>query len=259
MKKQKPFLFLVVMMLLSCSLFTQPQPTENGLNASTTDNHATTGNNWTNTLTNTSITSATNTPTGTKKMTPTNPITPLLSLLPGRYIVYTKEEPGDKFFKYIISEEGVKQGLLAKEGVPYISPDQQIIAYSHWAKIELLYLSTGTSNALNINDECLENRTELSWNPSSEMIAIACNWKIIIVSIPSGDILGEISKYYDEDTAIWYLSPKWSVDGKWIAYYVLTSSQTLGTKGPIVTEASCISDSDGHRIIIWLLSIHTIW
>jgi Tol biopolymer transport system component len=180
-------------------------------------------------------------------LTVTKQISLYQRLSPGRYIVYETREDKDfpNYPLYVISETGIEQGklVLGEQYYPVISPDNKKIAYSTMSEVKVLFLENDSTISLPDRMNCFHGTSELAWGPDSEMLAINCG-SVVIVKIPSGDIIGIITNKIFPNIDQTSFNITWSPDGKWMAYYLHFISQLEGNKGPYVTEASCMMNED---------------
>lgn len=188
----------------------------------------------------------------TNTLTPTYKLVKLNTLPSGRYIIYSIVNKDDGISHFIVSEEGEEMGLFSSEqGIPYISPNQKLIAFIFYTKLMILNIEQNEINVLPIEDNRVWSGSgELAWGPESDRLAITSSSSIIIISIEDGKKIGEIINYLDpqpksESDSI-PLSPKWSSSGKWIAYYILTGHmEHPPSPGPYVSDTSCMTDPEG--------------
>jgi hypothetical protein len=166
----------------------------------------------------------------------------LKELPPGRYIAYVAEGKGGIYYTEIISEDGVEKGVIEEGGSAIISQNQKYMSrmVSKGKIIEIYNLENDTLLQHEISEFCKYSGGGISWSSDDSLVAIPCTESIIIFSIMDGKIIGEISYKIDKDqtTGNYHFNPKWSPNGKWIAYFV----QTFEIYGPFVSDVSCISD-----------------
>jgi WD40 repeat protein len=173
-------------------------------------------------------------------LTPTYKYVKLNTLPSGRYIIYTViTKITNEIFHFIVSENGQEMGsLLLEAGAPYISRDQSLIAFVGNKDIKLFRIKQNTINTLQIDDEYFWGSGELAWGPASDMLALTSSSSINIFTIENGMKVGEISQ---QKSNIMPINPKWSPNGKWIAYYILSGEmESPPSPGPYVTETSCM-------------------
>jgi WD40 repeat protein len=189
-------------------------------------------------------------PTESPTQTAIPSITPTPSFLPpsGEYIAYSN----GKTIK-LVSILGRESGKLmdgANEGRNWLSPNQEIVAYSDLGHIiQFRNIYTGEITFVKDQYSCGFGVTYLAWNPKGDEIAVSCGYgptqdDIKIMTIPEGKIVGKIDKIIDTKQG-GLNSPflqTWSPDGKWIAYFIGTGDMNIGTKGPFLTDTSCLSN-----------------
>jgi hypothetical protein len=249
--KLNPFLFgVIVLILVACSkidkqeIFTPPISSGNPWPQNETELSIT--NNLTSTLQNTSA----ETPSKyakTRVFTPTQELIKLRDLPSGRYIVYSIIDVAIEDYKhYVVSEFGEELGLISTELAElHISPNQKYIAFVGSFKLGIFDIEKNEMRALPIDKGYFEGYGGLTWGPKSDQVGIANSEAIDIFSIADGKKVGIIANILNPlpESINWHQSPKWSPDGKWIAYYVLAGQmESPQSPGPYVTDTSCMSD-----------------
>jgi WD40 repeat protein len=184
----------------------------------------------------------------TKTIIPTNNSTQVFLPPPGEYIAYSY---GTSI--KLVSVAGKESGTLmegANEGRNWLSPNQEIVAYSEELHI-LQFRNIYSAKIITIQEQetCRYGVTYLSWNPEGDKVVVSCFYgnndsDLKILTYPEGIIVGHFEKIIDfsKDSINLPYKPTWSPDGKWIAFFVRSSSQIIGEKGPFITDTSCLSD-----------------
>jgi hypothetical protein len=193
-------------------------------------------------------------PTGTNTNTSITEFTQTPTFLPppGEYIAYSK----GKFIQLVtITDQEVGTIISgANEGRNWLSPNQEIIAYSDQLhKIDFKNIYTREDNQIHDNDMCTFGVTNMSWNPEGNKIVLGCAYTtdiegqyfrdLKVLSYPEGKVLGRINKVinYNDIEVNHPIQPTWSTDGKWIIFFISTGMR-MGIQGPFVTNTSCLSD-----------------
>jgi WD40 repeat protein len=185
--------------------------------------------------------------TNTITQTPFQEEIKLSSLSSGRYIIYTVVDNSTfQYTHYIVSEKGEDVGLISVEqAVPYISPNQEYIAFVGSFGIKLYDIEKNETIILPIDKGYLGGFGGLTWGPNSDTIAIANSEGIEFFTIADGKRIGEISNNLTPlpESTNFHESPKWSPDGEWMAYYVQAGQmESPKSPGPYVTHTSCITN-----------------
>jgi len=183
-----------------------------------------------------------------KTIDPTKTSTPVILPPPGEYIAYSYGKSIN-----LVSVTGKEAGILmegAREGRNWLSPNQEIIAYSDEPHIiHFTNIYTGATITYSEQETCRFGVTSLSWNPKGNQIVVSCSYalnrnSLNILTFPEGEIVGRIEKIIEENINVenYHYDPIWSPDGKWIAFFIRTGNPSYGEKGPFITDMSCLSD-----------------
>jgi hypothetical protein len=169
----------------------------------------------------------------------------------GTYIAY---QIGMNRRKYInlVSIEGIEVGTLMEggsEGRSWLSPDQTMVAYStELHNIRIRYLQTGDIITIPDWENCRFGVTQLSWNSDSNILVVNCSHNLQFYSLTEGVINKKIDNIVLNDENYAYDDPKWSPNGKWISFVMQTHGTQLTSKGPLLTDISCLTnDNDCDR------------
>jgi dipeptidyl aminopeptidase/acylaminoacyl peptidase len=252
MKNKYNQLFGVValLLLISCAVVSNPETEYPGISPS---------NLWTQTSIEKTIpihtaspyknalTETPNLSTKTQTFTPIEKLIKLNELPSGRYIVYSVVDITiDDYKHYIVSEQGEELGLISTEPAElYVSPNQKYIAVNGSRKIKIFDINRDEMRTLPIDENYFNGYGGLTWGPNTDQIAIANSSEIDIFSITDGSKVGKIAHILNPlpEEANFHESPKWSPDGKWIAYYVQTGQmESPQSPGPYVTDTSCMKN-----------------
>lgn len=188
--------------------------------------------------------------TSTPQPSPTSQSSLLAALQPGRYLVYGYSAPSGPRLD-VVSTEGVFQGhLIASTQTPqdgYLSPDGKFMATelseTMGGKLLITNLESNTANAVPENVPktygCFHSGNQLAWAPDGKQLAMPCGNAIYVLNVSSGDVFGIIPPPLDrKDRAV---TPIWSPDGKWIAFYVTHDDPLHPGDGPFITDTSCLA------------------
>jgi Tol biopolymer transport system component len=167
-------------------------------------------------------------------------------LPPGRYIVYTNIKDLKNPTINIISEDGVEERILVRDGGNKknvdLLPDNKSMAFlsTPGPKLRILDLETGNIAAMPYGFGC-EMIGEYSWGNDNSRLAVPCGNRINIVSYPDGKIFEVIEvKAYERGENRHY-NAEWSPNGKWIAFYMFSGGQ-LDNERLNLTDMDCLED-----------------
>jgi len=176
----------------------------------------------------------------------------LASLPPGQYVVYSGYDKVSRAF-YVVSMDGTFQGKLVPQGSidARLSPDGKRIVFSDsesiFSQTTLLIfdLEQNTTTKILVERGCVHP----SWGPDGQTLAIECR-NIYVLSLQNGTRERLLPEYDPEQIEV---SPEWSPDGKWIAYYRRVSP--FPVDGPYLVDASCLADpltcnAKTHRLVM---------
>jgi len=184
----------------------------------------------------------------TKTIDLTKTSTPVILPPPGEYIAYSYGKSIN-----LVSVTGKEAGTLmegAREGRNWLSPNQEIIAYSDLPHIiQFRNIYTGAKITYSEQETCRFGVTSLSWNPKGDQIVVSCSYAVNknslnILTFPEGENIGRIEKIIEDKLNVenYHYDPIWSPDGKWIAFFIRTGNPSYGEKGPFITDTSCLSE-----------------
>jgi WD40 repeat protein len=186
----------------------------------------------------------------TDTASPSKIFTPSEILHPGEYIAVSE---GNTIILIAITgdeEEVLFEG--AYEGRNWISPNQNIVAYSENPHIiTFRYIYSGREMTISEQESCQFTVTSLSWGPNSDRIVVACNYEnnkndLKILSFPEGEIIGKIEIIVDKNINAdnYHHHPLWSPDGRWITFFISTGNPIGGYFGPLITDTNCLADEN---------------
>jgi tricorn protease len=143
---------------------------------------------------------------------------------------------------------------------PSISSDGKTIVFEEGFGLWKLDVASGQASEVKINiaaDDKTNNFHVLTINndaddydlsPSTQRAAISAHGEVFTIATERGDVTRVTNSYFREDT------PKWSPDGKWIAYLGdSTGRQEVWVATPDGTDAKKLSDTDLEKLsLVWM-------
>jgi len=167
-------------------------------------------------------------------------------LSPGRYIIYEYIDNLSRKSLNIVSENGEEKGELITDvqGEVSLSPDNKMLAYSDETSLNILTLEDNIKTNIPDHLNCFRGIRKIAWGHNNRTIAFSCLGKIIIITIPEGEVIGQIVNPVNnnQENMNQYTEISLSHDGKWVAYYVNPGDQYIGPQGPFITDLSCIEN-----------------
>jgi WD40 repeat protein len=204
------------------------------------------------------------TPTITITPTPQYLVRPISKALPpGQYLTYVDRhvcDPTDIYSRCnlnIISIDGSVDQTLARDlpAGKYIYNKMRVASttiyydeFDHQRfRIRLLDMESGQFIDIPTpaGIDCLAE----DWSPDGTKLVVIChtlegyyNFDIALLSLPDGELTILVHDMNENGDSGGYEQPRWSSDGKWLAFNRLSGSGPELTKGLYITDMSCLSE-----------------
>lgn len=176
----------------------------------------------------------------------------------GRYIVYEAIGRNGSAI-HAITDTGSDDKVIYKDssGITIdLSKDQKYILMHVRGReyINLYSIEKATTTTIPDKDNCINEYiyVNTSWGPDGRVFAMRCGYQIDIISVPDGEVVGEIRNHnYGDENHLLY--PTWSPNGKWMVFELSAADKMDPDKGTFVVNTSCIINHEPCNYIFRLI------